>query len=193
MRTSDADILMVPGWSNSGDDHWQSRWERNLKTARRIDQESWVKPQRDAWVGRIIEATTRSSRPVVLVAHSLGVAAVAHAGTRMPKGLVAGAFLVAPADPDNADAWPETQGEFFDIGASGFAPMPLERLPFPAALIASSNDPYCSIERARRFADAWGATLVEAGDLGHINADSGHGPWPEGVLRFGGFLSQLAQ
>ena len=193
MRTSDADILMVPGWSNSGDDHWQSRWERNLKTARRIDQESWVKPQRDAWVGRIIEATTRSSRPVVLVAHSLGVAAVAHAGRRMPKGLVAGAFLVAPADVDNAGGWPETQGELFDVEASGFAPMPLERLPFPAALIASSNDPYCSIERARRFADAWGATLVEGGDLGHINAESGHGPWPEGVLRFGGFLSQLAQ
>jgi predicted alpha/beta hydrolase family esterase len=193
MRTSDADILIVPGWSNSGDDHWQSRWERNLKTARRIDQESWLEPRRDAWVGRIIEATTHSARPVVLVAHSLGVAAVAHAGKRMPKGLVAGAFLVAPADIENADCWPETQGEFFDIEASGFAPVPLEQLPFPSALIASSNDPYCSIERARQFAGAWGATLVEAGDLGHINADSGHGPWPEGVLRFGGFLSQLPQ
>jgi predicted alpha/beta hydrolase family esterase len=191
MRTSDADILIVPGWSNSGEDHWQSRWERSLKTARRVDQESWLRPNRDAWVGRIIGAIAKSTRPVVLVAHSLGVAAVAHAGTRMPKGLVAGAFLVAPADIENADLWPETQGETFDIEASGFSPLPLGQLPFPAALIASTNDPYCSIERARQFAEAWGATLVEGGELGHINADSGHGPWPEGVLRFGGFLSQL--
>jgi hypothetical protein len=192
MRSSDADILMVPGWSSSGDDHWQSRWERNLKTARRIEQNDWLKPQRDAWVGRILAAAAGSSRPVVLVAHSLGVAAVAHAGVRMPKGFVAGAFLVAPADVDNASAWPVTEGEVFDVPGSGFAPLPREPLPFPAALIASTNDPYCTIERARALAGAWGATLVEAGALGHINPASGHGPWPEGVLRFGGFLSRLA-
>jgi hypothetical protein len=27
----------------------------------------------------------------------------------------------------------------------------------------------------------WGSPLVDAGDLGHINADSGIGEWPEGV------------
>jgi predicted alpha/beta hydrolase family esterase len=69
--------------------------------------------------------------------------------------------------------------------------MPLAPLPFPALLVASSNDPYCSIERARLLAERWGAAFVEGGDLGHINAASGHGPWPEGVLRFGGFLSRL--
>jgi hypothetical protein len=191
MRTSDADILIVPGWSNSGDDHWQSRWERGLKTARRIEQDDWLKPTRDAWVGRIIAAAAASPRPVVLVAHSLGVAAVAHAGTRMPRGLVAGAFLVAPADIENAGSWPETDGETFDIEASGFAPIPLDTLPFPATLVASSNDPYCALERARHFATGWGADFVEAGALGHINAASGHGPWPEGVLRFGGFLQQI--
>jgi predicted alpha/beta hydrolase family esterase len=193
MRTSEADILIVPGWSNSGDDHWQSRWERNLKTARRIDQDDWLNPQKDAWVGRIIAAAAGSARPVVLVAHSLGVPAVAHAATRMPPGLVAGAFLVAPADIENADTWPETGGQNFDIAASGFAPLPLDPLPFPTTLVASSNDPYCSLDRARQFASAWNATFVEAGDLGHINAASGHGPWPEGVLRFGGFLQQIVQ
>ena len=44
---------------------------------------------------------------------------------------------------------------------------------------------------ARTFADAWGATLVPAGDAGHIDAASGHGPWPEGLMRFGLFLSRL--
>jgi predicted alpha/beta hydrolase family esterase len=192
MRTSEADILIVPGWSSSGEDHWQSRWERNLKTARRIEQDDWFKPRKAAWVGRIIAAAAASARPVILVAHSLGVAAAVHAAQRMPRGLVAGAFLVAPADVENAALWPETGGQTFDVAASGFAPLPLEQLPFAATLVASSNDPYCTLERARQLAGAWGAIFVEAGALGHINTASGHGPWPEGVLRFGGFLQQIA-
>lgn len=192
MRTSEADILIVPGWSSSGPDHWQSRWERTLKTARRVEQENWIAPDREAWVGRIIEAAVQSTRPVVLVAHSLGVAAVAHMAQRIPKGFLSGAFLVAPADVDNAAEWPETEGLMLDGRTSGFAPLPLDPLPFPSVLVASSNDPYCRIERATELAGAWGATLVEAGEAGHINGASGHGPWPEGVLRFGAFLSGLA-
>lgn len=192
MKTADVDILIVPGWSSSGPDHWQSRWERTLKTARRIEQESWLEPEREAWVGRIIETAVESTRPIVLVGHSLGVAAVAHVAGRIPKGFLSGAFLVAPADVDNAAAWPETEGLMLDGDAGGFAPLPLAPFPFPSVLIASSTDPYCTLERARTFADAWGATLVEAGDAGHINSASGHGPWPEGVLRFGSFLQTLS-
>jgi predicted alpha/beta hydrolase family esterase len=33
--------------------------------------------------------------------------------------------------------------------------------------------------------------LIDAGEAGHINADSGHGPWPEGTMVFAKFLSQL--
>lgn len=192
MRTSDVDILIVPGWSSSGPDHWQSRWERTLKTARRVEQENWIEPEREVWVGRIIESVVQSTRPVVLVAHSLGVAAVAHVAQRVPKGFLSGAFLVAPADVDSAADWPETQGLRLDGHASGFAPLPLDPLPFPSVLVASSTDPYCRIERAQALSEAWGSTLVEAGDAGHINGASGHGPWPEGVLRFGSFLRELA-
>jgi len=192
MRTSEVDILMVPGWSSSGPDHWQSRWERTLKTARRVEQEDWFAPEREAWVGRLIESAVQSTRPVVLVGHSLGVAAVAHMAQRIPKGFLSGAFLVAPADVDNASAWPETEGLKLDGTASGFAPLPLKALPFPSVLVASSTDPYCRIERAQALADAWGSTLVDAGDAGHINSASGHGPWPDGVLRFGSFLQGLA-
>ncbi len=193
MRTSDVDILIVPGWSSSGPDHWQSRWERTLKTARRVEQENWETPEREAWVGRIIESAVQSARPVVLVAHSLGVAAVAHMAKLIPKGFVSGAFLVAPVDFENSANWPEADDFALDGAASGFAPLPLDPLPFPSVLVASSSDPYCSIERATEFAAAWGSTLVEAGDAGHINGASGHGPWPEGVLRFGTFLQTLKE
>lgn len=191
MRTSDVDILIVPGWSSSGPQHWQSRWERNLPTARRVEQDDWLRPDRDAWVGRLMAEVARSTRPPVLVAHSLGVATVVHAAEKMPAGLIAGAFLVAPADVDNAAQWPETQGHTFDSSQGGFAPLPFGRLPFPANLVASDDDPYCSKPRAKALADAWGARLIEACAAGHLNVASGHGPWPDGLLRFGGFLKGL--
>jgi serine hydrolase len=191
MRTSDADILMVPGWLGSGSEHWQSRWERNLKTARRIEQDDWVVPDKDRWVGRIIETIATTSRPAVLVAHSVGVIAVAHAALKLPEGAVAGAFLVSAADVDRAQDWPVTQGYAWPESGFGFAPVPLAALPFHSALLTSSDDPYCRPERARHFAAAWGSDLVEVGPAGHINTASGHGPWPDGVLRFGTFLSKL--
>jgi hypothetical protein len=192
MRISDAEILIIPGWSSSGDDHWQSRWERGMSSARRVEQKDWFKPDKDQWVRNILLAIAECRRPAVLVAHSLGVAAVAHAALRIPQGLVAGAFLVAPADPDNADTWPVTHGHTFEQSGTGFRPLPLKPLPFPAALVGSLDDPYCSIDRAREMAQAWGAKLIEAGNAGHINTASGHGPWPEGLLHFGGLLSRLA-
>lgn len=191
MRTSDVDILIIPGWSSSGPDHWQSRWQRSLTTARRVEQDDWHHPSRDRWVARIAAAVANSTRPPVLVAHSLGCAAVAHLAAKLPQGLVAGAFLVAPADVDNAASWPVTSGYTFDAGHGGFSPLPSERLPFPSALVGSGNDPYCSIERARDLADLWGASFFDGGHSGHINVASGHGPWPEGLLRFGSFLKGL--
>jgi predicted alpha/beta hydrolase family esterase len=185
MRTSDVDILIIPGWTGSGPDHWQSRWERNLKTARRVEQDDWDTPVKDDWVRRIAQAVSETRRPAVLVAHSCGVAAVAHATTLLDGSRVAGAYLVAPADLEGSGLWPETGG--------GFTPMPLAPLSFPSIVVASSNDPHCSLDRAREFAAAWGSTLLEAGEAGHINTASGHGPWPDGLMRFGLFLSRLGK
>ena len=58
--------------------------------------------------------------------------------------------------------------------------MPTAPLPFPATVVASEDDPYVTLPRARSFAAAWGATFVDAGPKGHLNADSGLGDWPEG-------------
>jgi predicted alpha/beta hydrolase family esterase len=72
-----------------------------------------------------------------------------------------------------------------------FANVPRARLPFPAVLAASRNDTYCTYLEAEEWAHAWGADFSDAGDSGHINTDSGHGPWPEGLMRFAGFLGKL--
>jgi len=98
MKTSELDILMVPGWSGSGLEHWQTRWVTQLKTARLVNQEDWIEPNREAWVSRVCQAVGEARKPVLLVAHSLGCMAVAHAGAHLLGQDVAGAFLVAPAD-----------------------------------------------------------------------------------------------
>ncbi|MET0568024.1 MAG: alpha/beta hydrolase [Hyphomicrobiaceae bacterium] len=181
MRTSEIDILIIPGWTNSGPDHWQSRWQRHLKTARRVEQTNWDQPICTDWVANIVAAVRGATRPAVLVAHSCGVAAVAHAAPLLGELGIAGAFLVAPADLDGSDEWPH----------GGFAPTPMDRFPFPSRLIGSSSDPHCSVERAKEFAAAWGSNLSIVANAGHINTASGHGPWPEGLLTFGLFLKSL--
>ncbi|MDX2201592.1 MAG: alpha/beta hydrolase [Hyphomicrobiaceae bacterium] len=183
MRTSDLDILFVPGWGNSGPYHWQSRWQARLKTARRVDLASWDAPVKAEWVARLVAAVGTSTRPVLLVAHSLGVLAVAHAAPLLPAGRVAGAFLVGLPDAET-QALPEAIDK-------AFAPLPRTALPFPSVLVHSATDPYCTPARAVEFAQVWGAEPADAGDAGHINAASGHGPWPEGLLRLATFLRHL--
>ena len=117
--------------------------------------------------------------------------AVAHAAEKLPQGAVSGAFLVAAPDLDNPESFPTELGQSWPQHAFGFRPVPMRRLPFPSVLLASTDDPFCRIERARELAAAWGSGLIEIGPGGHINAASGHGPWPDGVLRFGTFLNQL--
>lgn len=193
MKTADVDILIVPGWQDSGPDHWQSRWERNLKTARRVIQDDWNSPDVERWGDKIAKFAGGATQPVVVVAHSLGVPAVVYAADKLkPKGVI-GAFLVAPADVDFAHFWPDTGGERWPpkSGHGGFALMPKTKLPFPAHLIVANNDLYCSYARAETLASAWGAKLTDAGETGHINTASGHGPWPEGLLAFGQFLRGL--
>lgn len=182
MKASEADILIVPGYTNSGPDHWQSRWQAKLATARRVEQAEWNKPVRDDWVARMAEEVNASERPVVIVAHSLGVATAIHAIPAFEKK-VAGAFFVAPPDVANPAIRPKH--------LMTFGPYPRDPLPFPAMVIASRNDPFGTFGHADDIAAAWGALLVDAGESGHINAASGHGPWPEGTMVFAQFLSRL--
>jgi predicted alpha/beta hydrolase family esterase len=181
MRTADLDLLFIAGLGGSGPDHWQTRWRSRLPTGRLVEQADWDRPLLSDWVGAVVDACQAAQRPVVFVAHSLGVATIAHAAALLPPDRIKGAFLVA-APSDEA---------LIEAGAGEFAPTPDAPLPFASLLVASRNDPYGSYDRAAAKAAQWGSRLVEAGDAGHINADSGHGPWPEGLLQLAGFLKGL--
>lgn len=172
---SDLTVLVVPGWTNSGPDHWQSRWEREFGCWRRVEQRDWDAPERDEWCATLADAVAAAPGPVALVAHSLGCLTVVHAAPRLGARVHA-ALLVAPPDVERAGAIGELRG---------FAPVPLAPLPFRARVVASRTDPWCAIERASAFAAAWGCAFTDAGDEGHLNTAAGRGDWPEGraILR----------
>lgn len=167
-------VLILPGWQNSGPDHWQSRWEV-LHGYRRVQQHDWMHPLRGDWMIQLEEAVLAAPSPVVLVAHSLGcMLTAAWAEHSQNTHKVAGALLVAPGDPER---------EELRAALKSWWPVVLEKLPFKAELLGSQNDPYCSFGRAQQFAAAWGAEFVDYGNAGHINAESGLGDWPDGHSR----------
>ncbi len=183
MKTGDCDILILPGFAGSEEEHWQARWAARLRTARIVEQADWHNPSPQAWRARIAAAVTEATKPVFLIAHSLGVVAAVQAVPDFPKGVVRGALFVAFPDIESHNELPEC--------VRAFAPVPRGSLPFPSLLVASRTDPYCTYERAEEFAAAWGSLLVDAGEAGHINVVSGHGPWPEGLMRLAGFMKTL--
>jgi uncharacterized protein len=181
MRAVDLDMIFIAGLNGSGAEHWQTRWRQRMPNARLVEQADWDRPDRDAWVAAVVAACEEAQRPVLLLAHSLGVVTLAHAADRLAAGRVKGAFLVAPPSDESLIA----------TGAGSFAPSPTSPLPFPSLLIASRNDPYGAYEAAEAKARDWGSSLHDAGESGHINAASGHGPWPEGAIRLAGFIKAL--
>ncbi|WP_413203838.1 RBBP9/YdeN family alpha/beta hydrolase [Rhodospirillum sp. A1_3_36] len=177
--------LFIPGWRNSGPDHWQTLWEQDLPGGIRVEQRDWEKPDLVEWMGGLSMALEHARPPVILVAHSLGCILVSHWTLRAGSeelSRVAGALLVAPPDVE-AETAPEA--------IRSFAPIPMEALPFPAMVVGSKSDPYCSLARGHEFASAWGSRFENAGDVGHINGDSGHGPWPLGERLLMGLLVAL--
>jgi len=167
-----APVLVLPGYADSGPDHWQSHWERDEPACRRVAQDDWLEPKRQDWLARLDRYVAECAAPPVLIAHSLGCALVAHCAQDAIAPRIAGALLVAPPDVDEVcHLLPEIET---------FAPMPTGRLPFRSIVVSSTDDPYVEPPRARAFAAAWGARLVELAGAGHINADSNLGDWPAG-------------
>ena len=169
-------VLLLPGWQNSGAGHWQSLWEAGHGYLR-VEQHDWMHPLRGDWITRLEEVVI-SHKPypdaggLVLVAHSLGCLLVAAWAARSRHtARVRAALLVAPGDPEREE-----------LGGvlSSWSPIALQRLPFRSRLLASHDDPYCSFERARFFAQSWASEFIDYGARGHINADSGLGAWPDG-------------
>ncbi len=177
-------VLLLPGWQDSGLGHWQSRWQL-LHGFTRVEQADWWRPLRGDWMTRLEDAVLADERPALLVAHSLGCQLVAAwAGHSQHTDRVHGALLVAPPDTARADMPPQL---------ASWRSVPRGRLPFPAAVVYSLDDPFCTPERALHMVSDWGTAAHDLGTAGHINADSGLGDWPAGLALLHGLCGAPPQ
>lgn len=178
-------ILTLPGLDGSGPGHWQSLWEERLLNCERVQMGDWGYPLKDEWVERLDNAVRSATSPVIIAAHSLGSSAIAWwARERWSPEIQAkflGALLVAPPDIGRLDA-PERIGTF--------SPCPRDPLPFAGLLIASRNDSYAQFQFSQELARSWGIALVDLGNAGHINAESGLGEWEDGMSLISWFAAK---
>jgi predicted alpha/beta hydrolase family esterase len=165
--------LIVPGLNNSGPQHWQSLWETLYSGCERVQQQRWDRPDLAVWSKQLDSSLRQKKQPTLIVAHSFGCLTTVFNASRVDQHVL-GALLVAPANPDKFGVTDQV------------APV---RLPFPSILVGSSNDPWMKLDDARHWAMVWGSQFVNAGALGHINAESGLGYWRYGLS----LLQQLAQ
>src|SRR5208337_2798321 len=121
-------ILIVPGLHGSGAGHWQSWLQDEERDVLRIAQEDWSTPDLVRWSLAIRKAIDEDAGPTWLIAHSFGCLAAVQA-TRGRDGTVAGAMLVAPADPDH-------------FGQSLTQHLVSDALNYPSVVVASTNDPW---------------------------------------------------
>ena len=179
MRASDFDILIVPRRGGGHEGDWPNRWRAKLSTARFVHPPDAHDGRAQAWGEAIVAAARDATRPILFVGHGTGATAIAHAAPLLQGADVRGAFLVAPPDPAALERF-----------GRGW-PLPLSRLPWRSLVVASRNDPDGGFEAVSALAGEWGAELIDAGAAGQIDAASGHGPWPEGLMRLAGFLKTV--
>lgn len=170
------DLVLVPGFKDSGPEHWQTQWQDQLDVFQRITQKRWDNPDIELWVAAIARLIGQRNRPAILIGHSLGaLASTCLAADRHP--LVAGVFLVAPAEPTRFEAEDR---------------VPERELGVPAVVAASHNDPIMRFARAEHWCRVWKADLVDLGEAGHINAEAGFGPWHHGLEVLAGLCSTVS-
>ena len=181
MRVSDFDVIIAPRLGGAEAEDWPWRWRANLSTARFVAPADLDQPNREAWIEAIAAAAGAAVRPLLLVGHGLGATAVVDAAEALAGADVRGAFLVTPPD----------DGALRRLAGLDWA-QPKAPLPWRSVVVASRNDPDGAFKAIAALTHAWGAELIDAGLAGRLDAASGHGPWPEGLIRLAGFIKRIS-
>lgn len=171
--------LIVPGWQNSEEGHWQTYFQEKLKCPK-VNQDEWFNISRESWVNRLME-TVKNNNTDIIIAHSMGVHTTIISA--LERGLVLkGAMLVCPVDVDLQETPPELKN---------FKAIPEGLIKFPTLVVASESDPYCTLEKAKTFSSSWGSEFLSIGKKGHINISAGFGSWDEGLEILESFVKKI--
>lgn len=176
--------VFVAGYGNSIDGHWQEAWHKTIQNSHWVEQADWDNPDCSDWVEALDTLLTTLEGPILLVTHSLGGSTLVEWNKKADKhsANIVGALMVAV---------PDVHSDYFPSAISGYQDLPLQPLPFPSLLLASTDDPYATFERAEYFAKHWGSSLTNVGALGHINVASNVGIWPDGLTILAQFIKSI--
>ena len=163
-------VLVVPGWQNSGPEHWQSRWQDAHPAWQRVQQADWLTPSRADWVATLDDA--------VRAAGSTGIAGGAQPGLRHHRPLggatpgqrrAGGRRLAGGPGRHRTRRRPARRGRLCPAAARAAAVCQPDH--------RQRQRPYCAAARADALVRQWGSALTVLPAAGHINTDAGFGPW----------------
>lgn len=164
--------------------HWQTWFETQISGSLRVIQDDWDKPHITPWAKTVERAIIEAREPSFIIAHSFGVLA-SIMGAANVADKVAGALFVAPADPSRFTIdGKRIANDSSELDTGLFNYIPKKPLGYPCVLAVSINDYCMPFKRSAWWSKIWGARLVSLGNAGHVNAESGFGPWPEGLALY---------
>ena len=164
-------FLILHGLGASGPGHWQTWLAARLRAdGERVaypDLPDADLPSLPAWREVLDgELAALPAGETVVICHSLSCLLwlhhIAEGGAQADRAL-----LVAP--PSESAGLPEI-AEFF--------PVPLPRLAGGARLVCADNDPYCPEGAETLYGEPLGIPVDVLPGAGHLNPETGFGPWP---------------
>jgi predicted alpha/beta hydrolase family esterase len=168
-------FLLLHGLDGSGPDHWQ-HWLADRLVAdgadvRFPDLPDAADPAPGVW-DRAVRAELEAAGPeCVVLCHSLACLTWLRVASVSDRRLAARVALVAPPHTTEVPA-------VVRFKLARLAPKAVHRAAGETRIVWAPDDPYCPGGAAKSF----GAPLRMTGDRiergGHLNTDSGYGPWP---------------
>jgi len=164
-------VLILHGWQGSDAPHWQA-WlagelvqENCIVAFPQLSEKS--APQKEVWLEEALEIMDEL-HPDIVVCHSLGNILWFHMCSRL-KQPVRKLLLCAP--PRDLSEYEEVE-TFFPVE------IPSDLYAEQVLMVASDNDPYMGIDESIMMAMRMQVDLKIIKQGGHLNTDSGYGPWP---------------
>jgi len=165
-------VLLLHGWGGSDFPHWQSwlageivKEYGHVKFLRFSDYDE---PKLNVWLDELVNAL-EEFKPDIVICHSLANTLWFHLCNSQSIRDVKKLYLVAPP---SINCKVEELSEFFPVKP------PKNLHAKETLLIASTNDPYMSVEEVNALQKDLGIEMKMLENAGHINSDSGFGEWP---------------
>jgi predicted alpha/beta hydrolase family esterase len=165
-------VLILHGWGGSDFPHWQS-WLAS-EIAKDYGCVSFLRfsnndfPNKNEWLVELAKEL-KSFKPDIVICHSLANILWFHLCGELKIAGVKKLFLVAP---------PSLKCNIEELKSFFPCEIPANLYAKETLLVASTNDPYMSLDEATLLAQSLGVEMLILQNAGHINTDGGYGEWP---------------